>query len=165
MIYDFAAQREFNLTLAETTRNTTLQENLISAAKDAELQDRPIVKSAHMIMEKKLHNMAIRSRHEIQWLINIQKVYHSKLEDYDKYPYTTQLGFIQAIPEEDFDIATSTIIELTFFGLFPKHIFQVLCRYELELKRFNSPEETEFRELFDNFIAAIISWPITTKNY
>jgi len=23
MIYDFAAQREFNLTLAETTRNTT----------------------------------------------------------------------------------------------------------------------------------------------
>jgi hypothetical protein len=65
-IYDFAAMREFHLMLSKTTRRTTSQEQLLSAAKDAELMDRPIVRSSRLLYEKRSNNIAIRSRHEIQ---------------------------------------------------------------------------------------------------
>ena len=111
-----------------------MQEQLLSAAKDAELMDRPIVRSSRLLYEKRSNNIAIRSRHEIQTLILLQKMHPSKIDDYDMYPYASQLGLIPAIAEHDFDIATATVIDLCFLGLFPKGMYQVLRRYELEIK-------------------------------
>jgi hypothetical protein len=52
-----------------TDRNTILHENLINAAKEAELQERHIVKSSCIVHKARNKNIAIRSRHEIQMLV------------------------------------------------------------------------------------------------
>jgi hypothetical protein len=44
------------------------------------------------------------------------------------------LGFIHAIPEEDFDISTATVLDVGFLGIFPKLLFQTLCNYCNEIK-------------------------------
>jgi hypothetical protein len=56
-----------------------------------------------------------------------------KLDEYSKCPLSAQLGFIHAIPEEEFDIATATIINAGFLGFFPKKIFQMLRKYDREM--------------------------------
>ncbi len=150
--------------MPKTTRRTTLQEKLLSTANDAELMNRPIVGPSRLIYEKRSNKITIRSRHEIQTLILLQKMHPSKIEDYDRYPYASQLGLIPAIAEQDFDLSTATIIDLCFLGLFPKGMYQVLRRYELEIKRFNSSEDATFRQLFNNLILAIIYRPIMVQN-
>ncbi|MFN9978488.1 MAG: hypothetical protein ACK53Y_01170, partial [bacterium] len=65
-----------------------------------------------------------------------------KLEEYTTYPFMAQLGFIHAIPEEEFDISTATITDISFIGLFPKMVFQAMKNYERECpnQNFNSGE-------------------------
>ncbi len=60
------------------------------------------------------------------------------------------LGFIHAIPEEEFNMATVTIIDITFFGFFPKKILQALRKYEKEIQRFNDENNATFKTLIDN---------------
>jgi len=40
--------------MEDLARNTTLQENMIAAAKESELLERPIIWLSHLIYEKKL---------------------------------------------------------------------------------------------------------------
>jgi hypothetical protein len=54
--------KEYNKTFSESNRRTTLQENLTTAAKDAELQVRPIVASSQLLYQKRDNNLAIKSR-------------------------------------------------------------------------------------------------------
>jgi hypothetical protein len=68
-LYIYAAKLEYNCTMDATDRNTTLHENLINAAKEAELQERHIVKSSCIVHKARNKNIAIRSRHEIQMLV------------------------------------------------------------------------------------------------
>jgi len=42
-LYNFASMRQYNLPLKESSRMTVLQENMIYAAKEAELQERKII--------------------------------------------------------------------------------------------------------------------------
>jgi hypothetical protein len=123
-IYNFASMLEYNCPFDESTRNTTLFENLYNAAIDAETQLRPIVKSSHLVNEARSNNIAIKSRVEIQRLILIRKMEPTKLEEFDTFPLTSQLGIIHAIPEEDFDIARATVSDLWFLGLFQRICFK-----------------------------------------
>ncbi len=42
-LYSFAAQQEYGCSFEESSRHTLLQEHLISAARETELQERPII--------------------------------------------------------------------------------------------------------------------------
>jgi hypothetical protein len=87
----------------------------------------------------------------------------TKLEEFDTFPLTSQIGIIHAIPEEDFDIARATISDLCFFSLFPKNLFQALRKYELMIKRFDEHKSGPFRSLIDALNTAIIYRPITMQ--
>jgi hypothetical protein len=63
-------------------------------------------------------------------MVLLKKLNLTKLDEFDKYPLMTQLGFIHAIPEEEFNMVTVTIIDITFLGFFPKKILQALRKYE-----------------------------------
>jgi hypothetical protein len=154
---------EYNCPFDESTRNTTLFENLHNAALDAETQQRPIVKSSHLVNEARSNNIAIKSRVEIQRLILIRKMEPTKLEEFDTFPLTSQLGIIHAIPEEDFDIARATISDLCFLGLFPKSLFQALCKYKLIIKKIDEYKSGKFRTHIDALTTAIIYHPITMQ--
>jgi hypothetical protein len=125
-LYDFAAKREFNCSMDKARCNTTLQENLFIVARESELQERPILKADHITHDKRTNTIAIRSRRDVQLMVLLKKLNPSKLDEFDKYPLMVQLGFIHAIPEEEFNMATVTIIDITFLGFFPKKILQAL---------------------------------------
>jgi len=132
-------------------------------AKDSELPERPIIRASQLLYEKRVENIAIKSRHEIHQLVVMRKIRQEKLDEYDRYPLSSQLGFLHAIPEEDFNMSTVTIIDVSFLGLFPKKIFQTLRNYELENKRLNYTGSKNFRTLMDNLITAVIYRPITIQ--
>jgi hypothetical protein len=89
-------------------------------AKDSELLEKPIVNSSHLEYQRRTNNIAIKSKQDVQTLVLLCKLSPSKLEEYQKYPLSSQLGFIHAIPEDDFDIASATITNVGFLGFFPK---------------------------------------------
>jgi hypothetical protein len=59
--------------LEDKVQNTTLQENMIAAARETELMERPIVKSKHVMYEKRTNNLATKSPREVQILILLKK--------------------------------------------------------------------------------------------
>ncbi len=66
-------------------------------------------------------------------MVLLHKISPSKLEEYDKYPLTSRLGFIHAIPEDEFDVALATITDEGLLGFSPKLIFQALQRHDTEI--------------------------------
>ena len=148
--------RELNSHLGDEIRNTTLRENMVAAAKETELMERPIIKSKHMIYERRTNNIAIKTLHEVQILTLLKRLPDTKLNGFHHFPLSSQLEFIYAIPEEIFNIDTATIIDVGSLGYYPKRVFQAMQHYERELKRFNSKNDTEFRKLIDDLIAAFL---------
>jgi hypothetical protein len=131
-----------------------------AAAKAAELEIRPILQSAHLSYERREHNQAIQSRHDIQFAVLLHKLPMEKLTEFDNFPLMSQLGFLHAIPEDQFDIASATIIDISFLGLFPKKIFQVLQNYG---RSCNSSYQATFQTLINELITAFIYRPITIQ--
>lgn len=82
-LYDYAAMKELNCSLQDTSRNTTLHENTLNAAKDAEIAERSVVRSSQLKKEKRSHNIAIKSRREIQILVMLHKIPPEKIEEHD----------------------------------------------------------------------------------
>ena len=149
--------------MQERNRMCTLQENLIVAAKEAELQERPTVQSNQIIFETRPENLAIKSRHEIQLLILLKKLPPSKLQEYDNFPLCSQLGFLHAIPEESFNVSMATITDVSFIGFFPKRIHQELRRYYREIENITPTASGEFQALMDKLIDAFVHRPITIQ--
>jgi hypothetical protein len=103
-LYDFISYREKNCSRQECIRMCSLQENLIIAAKEAELEERPTVQSSKLVYETRPLNQAIRSEHEVKNLVCLKKMPPSRIIDFQQFPLCSQLGFIPAIPEDEFDI-------------------------------------------------------------
>jgi hypothetical protein len=99
---------------------------MILAAKEAELQERPIIIDSQVTYQARPANIAIKSRADILLDVLLNKLPRSKLHEYDRFPLSSQLGFLHAIPEEDLAMSTAAITDVGFLGLFPKKIFQVL---------------------------------------
>jgi len=68
-IYNCASINEYGRELHEEIRYTHLQEHLISAAKEAELQMRPIVRDSRLLYKQRNQNQAIKSQNEVQILV------------------------------------------------------------------------------------------------
>jgi hypothetical protein len=92
---------------------------MVAAAKETELMERPIIKSKHMIYERRTNNIAIKTLHEVQILTLLKRLPDTKLNEFHHFPLSSQLGFIHAIPEEIFNIDTATIIDVGSLGYFP----------------------------------------------
>jgi hypothetical protein len=94
----------------------------------------------------------------------MHKLLVEKVDEYDNFPLMVQLGFIHAIPEDDFDIASATIMDISFLGLFPKEIFQAMHKYGYKYEKSNQSEEIQgFYSLVDALITAFVYWPITLQ--
>ena len=106
---------------------------MVNTAKEMELVERPVIRSSHMFYEKRNSNSVIKSSQNVQALVLLKKLPQLKLE-YNAFPLSIHLGFICAIPEEDFDISTATVLDVGFLGIFPKLLFQTLCNYCNEIK-------------------------------
>ena len=107
---------------------------MITAAKEAELQERPTVQESRLVYVKRPTNIAIRSDYEVQLLICLKKLPPSKTKDYELFLLCCQLGFIPAIPEDDFDAALATVTDVGYLGFFPKRLSQELRRYAREVE-------------------------------
>jgi hypothetical protein len=90
----------------------------------------------------------------------LHKLPVEKLTEFDNFSLMSQLGFLHAIPEDQFDISSATIIVVSFLGLFPKKIFQVLQNYE---QRYSSSYQATFQTLINELIMAFIYHPITIQ--
>jgi len=162
-LYNFSLLRDGGNQAPLLRRMSTLQERMICAAKSAELQERPTVQGSKIIHATRPTNIAIKSRQEVELLVHLHKLPRSKLIEHDRFPLASQLGFIQAIPEADYDIASATITDVGFLGLFPIKIFQELRRYAKEVEHCTPAESTEFLHLFDQLICSFIYRPITIQ--
>lgn len=132
---------------------------MIHATKEAKLQARTIVRDSHIFFEARDTNIAIKSRAAIQIDIFLQWLPCSKINDFDNFPLSSQLGFIHAIPEQEFTIGKANITDVGFLGLFPKQIFQTLRTYAKEIEQSNE-DSTTFHVLQNWLISAFIYRPI-----
>ena len=163
-LYSLAALLEYNCDLRDTTRYTKLQEKMIEAAKLAELKERPIVRNSHLIHEQRQEHLAIKSRHDVQLATLLHILPAEKLEEYTNFPFMAQLGLIHAIPEDLFDVASATIIDVTFLGFMPKTIFEAMRTYGYTIDRDKASEEyNKFQKLVDKLISAVVYRPITIQ--
>jgi len=133
-LYNFAYLREFNMQLSDNTQSTMLQENMIMAAKDAELQERPDIRFSKVVYEKRTTNQAIKSCFDVQLAVLLNKLPATKLDEFIRFPLSSQLGFMHAIPEQDFNTATATVTDVGFIGLFPKCFFKQCANMVEKLK-------------------------------
>jgi hypothetical protein len=133
-LYNFASMREFGIPFMSNSRKSTLQENLESIATNLEKQERVIVWNSHLITEAKTTNIAILSRNSIRLAVLLNLLPPDKLQEYDKYPLAFRLGFIHSFAEKDFNIATASITDVGYLGLFPKPILQTLYQYARDIK-------------------------------
>ena len=81
------------------------------------------------------------------------------MEEYRSFPPSAQLGFIYAIPEDTYDIATASITEVSFIGLFPKQIYHVLRSYGKQ----HPAIAAEFNNLIEDLISAFVYRPLTMQ--
>jgi hypothetical protein len=158
-IYNCASINEYGRELHEEIRYTRLQEHLISAAIEAELQMRPIVRDSRLLYEQRNQNQAIKAQNEVQISVLLQRLPPAKLEEYIRFPLSAQLGFIHAIPEDTYDIATASITEVSFIGLFPKQIYHVLRSYGKQ----HPAIAAEFNNLIEDLISAFVYQPLTMQ--
>ena len=121
-IYNYASIREKNLSFAENPRTSTLQEQLEHIARNLEKQEHLIYKQVQLVTEARTTNKAILHRHALQTAIAYQQVPADKLLEYDHYPLCFRLGFIHALPEQEFDIGSARITDVGYAGFFPKAI-------------------------------------------
>jgi hypothetical protein len=141
------------------SRRSTLQENLERNATNLEKQERVIVRNSHLVMEARNTNVAILSRNSLSLAVLLNLLPPDKLQEYDKYPLSFRLGFIHSIAEKDFSIATATITDVEYLGLFPKPTLQTLYQYARDIKKFNQ-DNNKFTILIDKLITAFLYRPI-----
>ena len=161
-LYDYASLREYNCPFRDSTRMTTLQENLINAAKKAELAERKIIKDSKVISESRQKNIAIKSRIDIQQDVLLHRLPPKKINEYDTFPLTSELGFLHAIPENELNMATATVIDVVFLGFFPKPVYLALQAYAREMER-QKESNAEFKTLSEWLVVTIIYRSITTQ--
>jgi hypothetical protein len=70
-----------------------------------------------------------------------------------------QLGLIYAIPEDLFDVASATIIDVTFLGFMPKTIFEAMRTYGYTVDRDKASDK--FKNLCEHtsILRALIKYP------
>jgi hypothetical protein len=161
-LYNFASIREYGTSLLETSRVPSLQEKMEQLALELELLERPTVQNSQLILWSRNTNMCILSRHSLNTAILLNKFPAEKLQDFDKYPYAHRLGFIHLIMESEFDIATATILNAGFFGLFPKSILQCLHQYAREVAKTNHDKDN-FMSLVNDLFTAFVYRPIVMQ--
>jgi hypothetical protein len=134
-LYNFASIHEYELTLEAAPRKTTLQEKLENVAISVEKQERLVVRNSHTKMETRETNVAILRKQALMEAVMLNKLPATKLIDYRNFPLASRLGILHCIPEESFDMATATITDAGFMGLFPKSFMQILATYTQEPKQ------------------------------
>jgi hypothetical protein len=77
-----------------------------------------------MVYDKRVNNQAIKSRHDLQMAILLQKSPPSKSDEYDKFPLSSQLGFIHAIPEMNSVLHLPQSLILVSLDYFQKRFFK-----------------------------------------
>jgi hypothetical protein len=154
-VYDFAAMQQYNCPLQMTSRTTTLQEIMEVVARETELHERPVVRSAKLVNDTRTVNKALLSKYEVNCAVLLHTLPPARATDYTEYPFASRLGFIHFIPEADFDFATATITDVGFLGLFPKPVLRELQRYARELKNLNQDVDT-FDMLLEKLVGAFI---------
>ena len=161
-IYNAASMRQYHRPFDATGRSTLLQEKLLLAAKEAELQERLILKDSQVVAQMRTGNIAIRSRADILMDIFLRKLPDTKLTEYDTFPLSSQIGFIHALPEQELVMSTATVTDVGFLGLFPKKVFQVLKAYAAELEQ-SYEDVAAFLALQDRLFCAFIYRPIALQ--
>jgi hypothetical protein len=137
---------------------------MVEAAKLAEIQERPVVQGSQLLSEQRQEHIAIKSKREVQLSTILFKLPEKKLQEYEDFPFTAQLGFIHAIPEDTFDIATATVVDVCFLGIMPKTIFEAMRKYGHNIDSHKTSETyQEFQALVDKLIYAIVYCPVTIQ--
>jgi hypothetical protein len=154
---------EYNMSSSATNRRTKLQQKLEQRAMEIEKQERCIVQHAHLRWEARASNIAIIGKQALTKAVLMQQVPAKKIQDYERFPLAYGIGMIHSIPEDHFQLATATIIDVGYLGLLPKGLIQVLQGYTQELKHARLMHEHRFMELTDKLIMAFIHRPITIQ--
>ena len=161
-LYDFTSTRECNLSFDNNNRTSTLQEKLEQIAVDIEKQERPVFRNDQIVMEACTVNKAILCRSAIQYLIANQELPADKLLEFDQFPLSSRLGFIHALPEQEFDIGSAPITDVAYSGFFPKAIIRELHHYARAIRTSNE-DYAEFITLIENLPTAVIYKPFLVQ--
>jgi hypothetical protein len=157
---DFASYAEYDLSSKHATRQTILQESFERAALQTELEERPICRGTKIVKEARTSNIAILSRHQVQVMTILHQLPAAKIQEYDTFPLAHRAGLIHSIPEEKLSLASATIIDVNFLGLFPKSLLSVLRSYKNTLPK---DIQTDFESLIAKLVNAFIYRPITIQ--
>ena len=128
-----------------------------------ERQERIVVQNSQIMLASRETNIAILHQQALTEAVLLNRLPDNKLQDYHRFPLASRLGILHCIPEESFDMANATIIDVGFMGLFPKALLQTLASYAQEVKRKTPKSEHAFKRLTDNVISAFIYRPITMQ--
>jgi hypothetical protein len=145
-LHKYASVREYGTSFHENSRTSRLQEELEKTALVLERHERPIVQNSQVLMDSRDSNAAILARHSLNIAVLLNRICSSKICDYDSSPLAHRLGFIHSLPESDFDVASATITDVGFLGLFPKSLLQILYQYAREVDK-SGHSKDEFKTL------------------
>jgi len=160
-IYNYASIREYDISVLNAPRKSTLQDDMEKAALNTELQERPIISRNKVIHEARENNYAILSINSIRRAVFTGRLPATKIQEYETYPFAHKLGLIQSIPEDEFSVETATIIDMGFLGLFPKTILDILHQYANTIKKTSNEEDCKsFIKLMENLLTAFIYRPV-----
>ena len=135
-------------------------ENVASAT---ETQERIIVQNSNIVRSARESNIAILCKQALTEAILLNRLPASKIQDYRRFPLASKLGIIHHIPEESFSMATATIIDVRFMGLFPKALLRVLRTYSQNVRRTSPNKQQTFEALTNALISAFIYRTITMQ--
>ncbi len=133
-------------------------ENVASAT---ETQER--MQNSSIVLSARESNIAILREQALTEAILLNRLPASKIQDYRRFPLASKLGIIHHIPEESFSMATATIIDVGFMGLFPKALLQVLRSYAQNVRRTRPNMQQKFEALTNALISAFIYRTITMQ--
>jgi len=162
-LYNFASMYEYNQPIDDAARDTKLKEQMERAALDIERQKRTTVQQSTLIREARATNIAILRKQALTEATMLRWLPVTRIEEYNHFLYACRLGMIHFIPEDQFNIATATITDVGYLGLFPKGILQVLQRYTQDVKRSTPTKENQLNKLIEKLITAFIYRPITIQ--
>ncbi len=161
-IYDYASIHGYNLPFNECNRISTLQENLENCAVELKKTERLTVQKSKLLLEARETYIAILSKNTLNRVALLERIPAEKINDYNKYPLSHRIGFIHSLMEKDFDMASATIIDVGFLGLFPKPILYILNQYSKTLMEDNT-NKSEFLRLVEKLVTAFVYWPISIQ--
>lgn len=119
------ANLQIEKTLEEICQKEDLHNRLNQAARESELQERPIVWNNKIIHTRRERNISVLTDKDINRKLEENADTSERLkQSFKNYPLCHKCGFISSLEEDQFNINDATISDIAYMGLIPMTVIK-----------------------------------------